>query len=87
MFGTASGSVKSTMTRHVLLTQECPESGEIRTEKWKREYSVADIGTKTVSVEELQRHVKMLKRHDAKDVMSKRYVQTCDGLSKGYRNE
>ena len=42
VFGRESSSAKSVVGRHVLLIQERVRSGEIRTEKWKREYNTAD---------------------------------------------
>ena len=68
VFGTQSSSTKSVMRRHVLSIQECVESGEIRTEKRKRKYNTADKETEAVSVEVLQKHLKMLEWNDAKDI-------------------
>ena len=36
VFGVQSSTIKSVMRRHVLLIQECLESGELQTEKRKR---------------------------------------------------
>ena len=75
---TSSSSVKSD-EQHVLWLQERVDSGEIRTEEWKRKCNTADHGTKVVSAEVLRKHLKVLKRGDVKDVISWCYAQWCDG--------
>ena len=77
---TSSSFVKSD-EHHVLWLQERVDSGEIRTEEWKRKCNTADNETKVVSAEVLRKHLKVLKRGDAKDVISWCYAQWCDGLS------
>ena len=72
VLGTGSSLVKSVVERPMLLIQDRVEAGEIRTEKWK--------GKRCRS-----KHLKMLKWSDAKDVISQRYVQRCDGLSRATR--
>ena len=47
----------------------------------KRKCNTADNGTKVVSAEVLRKHLKVLKRGDAKDVISWCYAQWCDGLA------
>ena len=81
----SSSSVKGD-EQHVLCLQERVDSGEIRTEEWKRKCDTADNGTKVVGAEVLREHLKVLKCGDAKDVVSWCYAQWCDGLSNAARS-
>ena len=81
----SSSSVKSD-EQHVLWLQERVDSGETRTEEWKGKCNTADNGTKVVSAEVLRKHLKVLKRGDAKDVVIWCYAQWCDGLSNAARS-
>ena len=73
VLGTDSSLVKRVVERPMLWFPGRVESGEIRTEKWKGEYNTADSEIKPVSVEVLRnRHLKMLKWSNARDVISQR---------------
>ena len=79
---TSSSSVKSD-EQHVLWLQERVDPGEIRK---KRKYNTANNGTNVLNAEVFRKHLKVLKRGDAKDVVCWCYAQWCDGLSNAARS-
>ena len=78
---TDSSSIKSAVERRALWLRERVHFGSICVENWRGEYNIAERATKVASVEILRTHLKTLKWSGVGDVISKRYVQWCDGLS------
>ena len=88
MLVTDSSSAKSMMERRgagrirhlhcpALWLQERVDSGEIRKEKGKGEHKTADIGTKAVSAEVFQRHLRKLENGMARGTTSVIVVHRC----------